>query len=68
MDTDYLTSIAECLPSKVSNSRFRVLKNVSAQTLSQQFPWTLLQAVDRKISMNYKQEGANDGEKGHGAA
>jgi hypothetical protein len=30
--------------------------------------WTLPQLVDRKTSMDYKQEGAEDGKKGHGAA
>jgi hypothetical protein len=30
--------------------------------------WTLPQLVDRKISMDYKQEGAEDGKKGHRTA
>jgi hypothetical protein len=38
MNTDCLASAAECRPSGVSNSRFMVLKKLSAQTLPRQFP------------------------------
>ena len=37
-NTDCLTAAAECLPSRVSNSRCSVVKNDSAQALCQQFP------------------------------
>jgi hypothetical protein len=40
MNTDCLTSAAEYLPSNVSNSRFSVFKKLSAQALSQQFPFS----------------------------
>jgi hypothetical protein len=36
------SSVAECLPSKVSSSRFSVLKKDSAHALSQQFPFRLM--------------------------
>jgi hypothetical protein len=40
MNAIYLTSLADQLPSAVSNSRFSVLKNDSARALSQQFPFS----------------------------
>jgi hypothetical protein len=42
MNTGCLTSAAECLPSRVSNSRFMILKKLSARALPRQFPFRLM--------------------------
>jgi hypothetical protein len=47
LNTDGLTSAAECLPSNVSNSLFSVLKKDSAQAFSQPFPFSSHALADR---------------------
>jgi hypothetical protein len=51
MNTDCLTSAPECLPSRVSSSRFSVLKKDSAQALSRQFPFSSHALADRRAAL-----------------